>query len=134
MNTVNSSATVQISTVSNTVNSCATVPTTTTQSFSTTSQAYSQPTSSSFVLQQITLKPFDLDPDDSNHFLLAELSPAVLQDIPESDLGDVNHPAAVRCNSANGLFTVADIKALIDHSPPVGPLYTSKEALSLAQS
>ena len=102
------------------------------QSSSTTSQPISHSTKSPFVLQQITLRPFDLDPDDSYHFLLAELSPAVLQDIPESDLGDVNHPASVRSSSANGLFTISDIQALVDPSSPVGPLYTSEEALNLA--
>ena len=81
--------------------------------------------------KQIPLKPFDLDPDDSYHFLLAELSPAVLQDIPETDLGDVNHPAAVRCHANDGSFTVSTIKSL-NSSIPMGPLYTPDEALSLA--
>ena len=61
-----------------------------------TIQSIQSTTQSSNAPQQIDLKPFDLDPDDSYSFLLAELSPAVLQDIPELDLGDINHPAAVR--------------------------------------
>ena len=131
--TVSSPSLIQASSPNQVQPSCTVVQasSSTCQSSSTTTYA-NQSTNSSYVLQQINLKPFDLDPDDAYHFLLAELSPAVLQDIPEADLGDVNHPAAIRCNSAQGLFAVSDIKALINHSPPTGPLYTSEEVLNLA--
>ena len=94
------------------------------KSSETTIQSHLTSNTSSYVPKQLSLKPFDLDPDDSYHFLLAELSPTDLQDIPEADLGDINHPAAVRCNSAHSLFAVSDVKALVNNSPPVGPLYT----------
>ena len=64
--------------------------------------------------------------------MLAELSPVSLKDIPESDLGDFNHPSAVRCNSNLGFLTPSLVKSLINPSPPTGPLYSPDEALQLS--
>ena len=78
------------------------------------------------------MRPFDIDPDDAYHYLLAELSPAILQDIPEPDLGDLNHPASTRSQSNPGLFSLDQILSLVNPDPPVGPLYSSQEVQQLA--
>ena len=81
---------------------------------------------------QLHLKPFDIDTDDAYHYLLAELSPAILQDIPEPDLGDLNHPASTRSQSNPGLYSLEHILSLVNPAPPTGPLYTSQEVQQLA--
>ena len=99
---------------------------------STKSSTSVTPTISSSWPKQLALKPFDIDQDDAYHFLLAELSPVDLQDIPEPDLGDLNHPAATRSQSNTGLFDLEYIQSLVSPDPPQGPLYTPEDALRLA--
>ena len=99
---------------------------------STKSSTSVTPTISSSWPKQLALEPFDIDQDDAYHFLLAELSPVDLQDIPEPDLGDLNHPAATRSQSNTGLFNLEYIQSLVSPVSPQGPLYTPEDALHLA--
>ena len=73
-----------------------------------------------------------MDADDSYHLLIAELAPVELQDIPESDPGDLNHPAAIRCNANHGYLYSSQVQSLINKSPQAGPLYTAEQALQLS--
>ena len=63
---------------------------------------------------------------------MAELSPVILQDIPDPDLGDINHPAATSSCETLGRFSYQQIESLINPCPPTGPLYTPQQALDLA--
>ena len=81
--------------------------------------------------KQLFLQPFNVDDHDSYHFLLAELSPVVLADIPEADAGDLFHPASIFSDSNPGLYSYTQIQSLHSYIPD-GPLYSSSEALELA--
>ena len=73
-----------------------------------------------------------MDADDSYHYLMAELFPVDLHDIPEVDSGDINHPAISHSLQRLGLFTNDEILSNTGPHPPQGPLYTPSEAVDLA--
>ena len=84
--------------------------------------------------KQLLLQPFDLDVDDAYHYLLTELSPVILEDIPDPDQGNLNHPAAVMSSDQFGLYSLNEVISLTNNDIPAGPLYSPDKALRLALS
>ena len=58
--------------------------------------------------------------------------PVTLEDIPDPDLGDLNHPATVRVNTESSILSPEFIQSVLAPALPEGPLYSSSSALGLA--